>query len=1728
MVNVYNIILLYENVKGVEIIMDSLTDTTKIIRVQSTSTLNEVFGAMKSLGLSHLTHLALMYDNIDENATQTLSYMPILNKYPIDEKKDKFFGKQFINLLNLLKHRAKNLRNIDLLTCNIYRAAHKNEIAQKENIFNLNIRYSLDMTGPLQKGGDWVLESDHVNIKNIYFTDNIQTYPHLLGVIDNFIILENGEYFSDVIPESGPREFSAWKHHIYFKYNDRDFQPWTQWNEKMNESGDAAYVKNISYSQNHFTIIDASGDAYIVDKARFLADTTDLSGIGIPAPLSSTDLSGTMPIKSMGISYGTNDKRFVYIDADNNLWSSSFSSADMQLSNFSHIDAANDYMFISNVDSSNNFYAIKTDNHITRFNELAPTSISDTSANFINFTPSGDSPFDKIAILDCSKDLNLVNDDDVTETIIGNIIHYEGNYDDMWLLDSGGVFSYWNGTDKSNVDISNNNGDTLEIISFTLSPFYIYLMTVDNRVYEVKIGDMEKVRDSDGGSRLKLDSSNNNYYEYDGNIFVPPISILADKSLKHVQHFKVFSDNALRSQSTFSHALYNPYGDTYQEHLMMGMDISLNGIVDILYPDYIWPPTDISGVIDLRDGNFEERTLAGNLTLPFLTDISRTEHDPARINIPEISVFNADSPSNANDTHLLFKVGRDTLSDLSENLFIKNPSSEQITNNSNLIFHPGPIIDGDASANINLRNIDISGLYFQQNDSGVESNTFPLFFSFKIPPFKSPFTYVYRAVDTRLGYGASGQEMQLGIMAFPNYSNSDLYTIEDDLYGEKVTGVLRIELHDVDDFDNLKIYKIKDSSSNDVERKKNLWIDGASPDEGKYKLIANIPIREIRDLDEDHYDFNLSGVEVENYDRFALTLVTNRQIYNHSYNDGSSNVVGSFERLINAVPILDTQVEHPRSVVTTKIGDFTPPSTDSDISKNNLHNFAGSTIQVKIRGGEEGTFKRHNRFTNTYEDLNDYYDISFNYEIYYYSHVDTDVSSTSLSPSNDNKLCLVKTINARNSSFTYEFTDEDVKDWYENATAGEDTHPDFLDISGILADSDKGFGCKGFLFNVKYDYKIRYQDSSGADFTEEEGQGNIYYLPQGTNNKTYLQDSFAPMKYTQFGKLSNPRVEFEDVSGSVRRLDRYKWETKQIVTMEDVESAVSQYNGGSGYDGGDENEKFFISVGRGLFHENGVNENAIKCQDKSVTVDVSDISDDAEEVHFSVGLEVAGDISTNSVPGLLMTIDLSSSKYNDISNVNGLKILEYYYDISGDGQIDAGDISGSISLKRTDDYVGNWNISGDAANNGVTPSFQVAVYENRFYKHIYDTMNINEVGGTFSFDLPNNEIYDFEKNIIGFHFYWGNNDGNVIQKLDAPYDYISYAESSRLENTVYFTIFGENGIRAPIKIPYNFEKIIIYVEFWDGIYPHPLTIDIFNQNKVTGNHLWQKNVSNIRVLLNNGNEISELLYNNTADSMTSSSKIRIYHDASFNVLFEPDKYYISFFWGRKPSDNKPALIDTLIKRFPLSNDNEVYADFPIDALSVPILSSGDMTNAIYAFYSKKDASNNYTENKNLLGVYYLNVAKDESEAGTALEIQSIDLVGSKKSFNLNAIGTVVLFDMNFNLPVSCDAETKLRMNNGGTADYIESSSPNTIRFGYTPVRDKDMGTPSLKIKKLDGKIYHTSHSLTNFIKDEYWGNRENLDGVNIISNRIDQNLDAKLDDNELSTFVEEQIMNNNL
>lgn len=151
-------------------------------------------------GKTDITHIAFMYHmrasksipiEDDVNVTQyDDSGNPVGTEY--DESGDiigmpsentdgdyRLFNKGIIDWVTKMKETNASLEFIDLLTCNIPNAIGDAERTIVANETGLTLRYSLDQTGN-SPNGNWVLESDSVDVKSLYFTDDVDNWTDVL------------------------------------------------------------------------------------------------------------------------------------------------------------------------------------------------------------------------------------------------------------------------------------------------------------------------------------------------------------------------------------------------------------------------------------------------------------------------------------------------------------------------------------------------------------------------------------------------------------------------------------------------------------------------------------------------------------------------------------------------------------------------------------------------------------------------------------------------------------------------------------------------------------------------------------------------------------------------------------------------------------------------------------------------------------------------------------------------------------------------------------------------------------------------------------------------------------------------------------------------------------------------------------------------------------------------------------------------------------------------------------------------------------------------------------------------------------------------------------------------------------------------------------------------------------------------------------------------------------
>mgnify|MGYP000926751280 CR=1 FL=1 len=164
-----NLIIIGKNVKNVDLIKNSINENTEIFLVDSTTTEEYLLNHIKGKTYTSVGYFA------HYQAPETHSITPDVT-YNLENDKD-----ALVNFWNKFE-----TQTVDYLGCSTLKnEVWKNTITYLEEKTSKQFRASDDNTGNLEAGGDWVLESDGVNVKDLYFTEEINVWMGLLDPIQD-------------------------------------------------------------------------------------------------------------------------------------------------------------------------------------------------------------------------------------------------------------------------------------------------------------------------------------------------------------------------------------------------------------------------------------------------------------------------------------------------------------------------------------------------------------------------------------------------------------------------------------------------------------------------------------------------------------------------------------------------------------------------------------------------------------------------------------------------------------------------------------------------------------------------------------------------------------------------------------------------------------------------------------------------------------------------------------------------------------------------------------------------------------------------------------------------------------------------------------------------------------------------------------------------------------------------------------------------------------------------------------------------------------------------------------------------------------------------------------------------------------------------------------------------------------------------------------------------------
>lgn len=203
------LVLVHTNLEKDDILLNSFRNDCQVIYCNEDSDLVKIKNKIKNP--ENIQYLSLVYhfqgyyeipflnnkfENLNEKEIRTKiseeNNIPKYN-YHIPKQRYEYFSNNLITLIRFLKQ--KNLQKniiVDLLSCNLNYKFFNEEVKNIEKNLDIQIRYSIDNTGNNEYGGNWILESHNVNIKDLYFNEKINQWKKVLTVV-----LDNIELISD-------------------------------------------------------------------------------------------------------------------------------------------------------------------------------------------------------------------------------------------------------------------------------------------------------------------------------------------------------------------------------------------------------------------------------------------------------------------------------------------------------------------------------------------------------------------------------------------------------------------------------------------------------------------------------------------------------------------------------------------------------------------------------------------------------------------------------------------------------------------------------------------------------------------------------------------------------------------------------------------------------------------------------------------------------------------------------------------------------------------------------------------------------------------------------------------------------------------------------------------------------------------------------------------------------------------------------------------------------------------------------------------------------------------------------------------------------------------------------------------------------------------------------------------------------------------------------------------
>lgn len=195
-----SLLLIDNRVSDQKTVIDALLPDTKYVIVDyDIDTLESLQNKITEVAASqNVTNVGIFQENYNRGTYQYIGSFGAATLADVENVDPEIATwADFTNLLTYFTT-VLNITNVDLMGCNIHKDPNWRYVITKlEGLTGLVLRSSDDYTGSSELGGNWILESDNVDLIGTYFTESIKNYNFILNATAScsFIISSDNKLY---------------------------------------------------------------------------------------------------------------------------------------------------------------------------------------------------------------------------------------------------------------------------------------------------------------------------------------------------------------------------------------------------------------------------------------------------------------------------------------------------------------------------------------------------------------------------------------------------------------------------------------------------------------------------------------------------------------------------------------------------------------------------------------------------------------------------------------------------------------------------------------------------------------------------------------------------------------------------------------------------------------------------------------------------------------------------------------------------------------------------------------------------------------------------------------------------------------------------------------------------------------------------------------------------------------------------------------------------------------------------------------------------------------------------------------------------------------------------------------------------------------------------------------------------------------------------------------------